>query len=195
MHLVAPDIAMPVALHYVLHRTHRAASILIGDGPGVVPSADGSLIRKIVYSGFWRAIVRANGIRTFLATAIQVGYLHYSPTAEELRDYIASYAGRVNQILAYFASYPEGFKTIQNVEDIPVPVQVFWGDTDAFLGCENAHHLHERLPDSELRIFNQCGHFSYQDKPEEFAEMVRNWIHARSPAGASSSPGAIQHRG
>ena len=58
------------------------------------------------------------------ATAIQVGYLHYSPTAEELRDYIASYAGRVNQILAYFASYPEGFKTIQNVEDIPVPAGV-----------------------------------------------------------------------
>ena len=38
IHIVAPDIAMPVALHYVIHRDHKAASILLGDGPGILPS-------------------------------------------------------------------------------------------------------------------------------------------------------------
>ena len=45
-HIVAPDVAMPVALHYVMHRDHKAKSLLIGDGPGILPSLDGSLIKK-----------------------------------------------------------------------------------------------------------------------------------------------------
>ena len=47
VHIVAPDVAMPVALHYALHREHRAASLLIGDGPGVLPSCDGSLCGRL----------------------------------------------------------------------------------------------------------------------------------------------------
>ena len=43
IHIVAPDVAMPVALHYVIHRDHKAKSIAIGDGPGILPSDDGSL--------------------------------------------------------------------------------------------------------------------------------------------------------
>ena len=177
VHIVAPDVAMPVAMHYVMFRAHRAKSILIGDGPGVLPSQDGSLIRKIAGSGFWRAIVRANGARTFLATATQVGYLHYRMTAAELEDYISSYQGRIGQVVAYFASYQEGLKELDSkIDQLDLPVQVFWGDTDAFLSCENARLLHQRLPNSRLTIFERCGHFCYQDKAEEFTQMVRDWM-------------------
>ena len=178
VHIVAPDIAMPVAMHYVMHRAHAARSILIGDGPGVLPSADGSLVRKIVGSAFWRLMVRANGARTFLATATQVGYLHYQMSVAELQDYVDAYVGRVDQLVAYFASYPEGLKTVDpHIDGLQLPVQVFWGDQDAFLGCENARLLHQRLPRSRLTIFENCGHFCYQDKSEEFTQMVRTWVH------------------
>ena len=56
-------------------------------------------------------------------------------------------------------------------------MHVFWGDTDAFLGSDNARLLHRRLPNSRLTIFENCGHFCYQDKPEEFTQMLRAWIH------------------
>lgn len=178
VHIVAPDVAMPVALHYVMHRAHVASSILIGDGPGVLPSADGSLVRKIVGSAFWRAMVRVNGARTFLATATQIGYLHYQMGAAELRDYVDAYEGRVDQVVAYFASYPEGLKDVDpHIETLKLPVQVFWGDQDAFLGSENARLLAQRLPHSRLTIFENCGHFCYQDKSEAFSEMVKEWIY------------------
>lgn len=178
VHIVAPDIAMPVAMHYVMHRAHKARSILIGDGPGVLPSADGSLVRKIVGHGFWRAMVRVNGARTFLASATQVGYLHYRPSAEELADYVNAYAGRIDQVVAYFAGYPEGLKTIDpHIDTLNLPVQVFWGELDAFLAKDNAELLHRRLPRSHLTVFEHCGHFCYQDKPEAFTQMVRDWIH------------------
>ena len=177
VHIVAPDIAMPVALHYVIHRDHRARSILIGDGPGVLPSADGSLVRKIVGSAFWRAMVRANGARTFLATATQVGYLHYQMGAAELRDYVASYEGRIDQVVAWFAHYPDGLRSIDpHLDGLDLPVQVFWGELDAFLGSDNARLLHKRLPRSRLNVFEDCGHFCYQDQADAFAEMVRGWL-------------------
>ena len=63
VHVVAPDIAMPVALHYVIHRKHKVKSLMVGDGPAILPSADGSFIRRIVGSGFWRSLVRLNGVK------------------------------------------------------------------------------------------------------------------------------------
>ncbi len=177
IHIVAPDIAMPVAMHYVMNRAHRAKSLLVGDGPGVLPSADGSLIRKIVGSGFWRTMVRLNGAKTFIAGAFQLGYLHYRPNRAEVEDYVASYYGRIGQITNYFKRYPEGCKHLtENIDSLNVPVQVFWADEDAFLGVDNARLLHSKLPDSAVHIFENCGHFCYQDKSGEFADMIANWI-------------------
>jgi len=177
VHIVAPDIAMPIAMHYAIHREHKAKNLLIGDGPGILPSADGSLIRKIVYSGFWRTMVRMNGAKTFLAGALQLGYLHYRPTKNELDDYVSSYQGRIGQITQYFKQYPEGCQDLTaNIKNLEVPVQVFWADEDAFLKVENAHQLHDCLSNSTLHVFKNCGHFCYQDKSTEFADMVRNWI-------------------
>lgn len=177
VHIVAPDVAMPVAMHYVMNRDHKAKSLLVGDGPGILPSSDGSLIRKIVGSGFWRTLVRLNGAKTFIAGAFQRGYLHYSPKQAEIEDFVASYSGRIGQITNYFKQYPEGCKDLtDNIASLDVPVQVFWADQDAFLGVENARLLHSKLPDSKMHIFENCGHFCYQDKNGEFADMIEDWI-------------------
>jgi len=177
IHIVAPDIAMPVALHYVIHRDHKAASILVGDGPGILPSDNGSLVTKIIHSGFWRSMVKMTGARAFIAGAIQLGYLHYSPSAEEVADYVASYSGRIGQVCSWFKHYPEGSKAIDpHLDTLDVPVHVFWGVQDAFLTTDNAERLHKRLPKSALTIFENCGHFCYQDKGEEFTQLVQNWI-------------------
>ncbi len=177
VHVVAPDIAMPVALHYAIHRKHKVKSLLVGDGPGILPSADGSLIRKIVGSGFWRTMVRLNGVRTFIAGATQLGYLHYSPTRDEIEDYVQSYAGRIGQVTAFFKQYTEGRSELTNkIKSLELPVQVFWGDEDAFLKVENAHQLHSMLPNSALHIFENCGHFSYQEQSSAFAKMIQDWV-------------------
>lgn len=177
IHIVAPDVAMPVALHYVIHRNHKAKSIAIGDGPGILPSADGSLIRKVVGYGFWRTLVNVTGMSTFIAGATYLGYLHYSPKAAEVRDYVESYAGRASQVTSWFKTYPEDTKEIDTgLDTLDVPVQVFWGDQDAFLTTENAERLHARIPKSALTIFENCGHFCYQDKSDEFGDMLAAWV-------------------
>ena len=177
VHIVAPDIAMPVALHYAIHRGENVKSLLVGDGPGLLPSSDGSLIRKIVGSGFWRTLVKLNGAKTFIAGAMKLGYLHYSPKQKEIEDYIASYAGRIGQVTEFFKYYPEGCQDLtENIQKLTVPVKVFWGDEDGFLNVENAYHLKTQLPNGSLHIFENCGHFCYQDKSSEFAQMIQKWV-------------------
>ncbi len=177
IHIVAPDVGMPVALHYVLHRDHKAKSILIGAGPSVQPSKDGSLVRKLIGSAFWRLVFTMTGAPAFISGANQLGYLKHSPSTAEVADYVASYSGRIRPVTKWFNGYPEGCKDIDpHLATLNVPVHVLWGEHDAFLTADNAERLHARLPKSALTIFKDSGHFFYQDKSAEFTDLVRTWV-------------------
>jgi pimeloyl-ACP methyl ester carboxylesterase len=177
MHIVGPDVGMAAALHYAIHRDHEAASLIIGDGPGILPTANGSIINKAVNSGFWRMMFRITGARAFVEGAVRLALVNYSPSAEEVADYVASYDGRIGPITHWFATYPENLATVDpHLAELDLPVKVFWGDLDQFLLVDNAHRLNQRLKRSELQVFENCGHFSYQDKADEFAQMVIDWV-------------------
>jgi len=177
LHIVAPDVGMPVALHYVLHRDHKAKSILLGAGPSVQPSADGSLVKKMIYSKFWRLVFTFTGAPAFIAGANHLGYLNYRPSAEEVSDYVSSYSGRIGQVTKWFKGYPDGCKEIDpHLNNINIPVHILWGDQDAFLKADNAEQLHTRLHNSNLTIFKDCGHFFYQDKCSEFTTLLKSWV-------------------
>jgi pimeloyl-ACP methyl ester carboxylesterase len=180
IHLVGPDVGMPAALHYAIHQDHEAASLIIVDGPGILPTANGSIINKAVNSGFWRMMFRITGARAFVDGAVRLALVNYSPSAEEVADYVASYDGRIGPITHWFATYPENLATVDpHLANLDLPVKVFWGDLDQFLVVDNAYRLNQRLKRSELQVLENCGHFSYQDKADEFAELILTWVGGR----------------
>ena len=177
VHIVGPDVGMATALHYAIHRNHNIASLIIGDGPGILPSANGSIINKAVDSAFWRMMFRLTGAQAFVEGAYQLACVNYVPNTAEVADYVSSYDGRIGPITHWFATYPENLATVDpHLAELDLPVQIFWGDLDMFLLTDNATRLHQRLKRSQLCIFENCGHFSYQDKADEFAKMVLAWV-------------------
>jgi pimeloyl-ACP methyl ester carboxylesterase len=177
LHIIGPDVGMPVALHYAIHREHRATSLIVGDGPCVLPTANGSIIDKAVNSAFWLIIFRIAGAGAFVEGANRLAYVNYTPSNAEVADYVASYRGRIGPITEWFRRYPENLATIDpHLAELDLPVQLFWGDLDQFLLLDTATRVDARLRRSRLTVFEHCGHFSYQDKAQEFAEMVRSWI-------------------
>jgi pimeloyl-ACP methyl ester carboxylesterase len=177
VHIIGPDIGMSAALHYVIHSDHKVASLIIGDGPGIDPSSNGSVIDKMVTSGFWRMVFRIAGSSAFVAAGNALCYVNYSPSFEEVADYVASYADRIGPVTQWFAKYPESLKTVDPyLADIDLPVKVFWGDMDQLLFVDNGERLHARLKRSDLTVFEHCGHYAYQDKTDEFAQMVLDWV-------------------
>ena len=177
VHIVGPDIGMAAALHYVIHSEHKAASLIIGDGPGIAPSNNGGVIDKMVNSAFWRMVFQVAGAEAFVAAGNALCYVNYAPSYAEVADYVASYAGRIRPVTQWFADYPESLASVAPyLADIDLPVKVFWGDLDQLLFVDNGERLHKRLKRSEFTVFQRCGHFSYQDKADEFAQMVLDWV-------------------
>ena len=177
VHLVGPDVGMPVALHYVIHHDHAAQSLIVGDGPGVLPGSYGSIIEKVVESHIWRLIFRLAGSQAFVEGAYQLGCLNYVPSTAEVADYVASYDGRIGAVTHWFKTYAENIATVDpHLAALDLPVQIFWGDQDLFLLVDQASHLHQRLKRSQLCVFEHCGHFSYQDNADDFANLILTWI-------------------
>ena len=57
-----------------------------------------------------------------------------------------------------------------------LPVQIIWGEKDAWQVVEWAHKLHAAIPDSQLHIVPECGHFAMEDKPEKINELVTAFL-------------------
>jgi pimeloyl-ACP methyl ester carboxylesterase len=56
------------------------------------------------------------------------------------------------------------------------PVRIIWGERDAWLDPAFARRLQELLPDSDLRMIPEAGHFSMEDSPDEVAQILAEFF-------------------
>jgi pimeloyl-ACP methyl ester carboxylesterase len=176
-HLVAPDVAMPSALSYAGNHKNKIRSIMIGDGPAVFPSSNPSIMKKMVGSNFWRFTFVIAGSGALVESAKNICNVKYVPNKYEVSDFKKSYKGKVANAMKWFKGYTNDMPTIDALlSEIQTPTKIFWGEHDAILFKENGIKLHKRMPNSDLEIFENCGHFVYQDDYLRFAKMVRDWV-------------------
>ena len=176
-HLVAPDVGMASALSYVINHKNHIRSLMIGDGPAALPTSEPSIMKKMVHSGFWRTLFIIAGSGALIESAKNLGNVQYVPNKYELSDYKKSHKGKVANSMKWFKKYPEALKAIdQNLKNIKLPTKIFWGEHEAILHKENGINLDKRLPNSELEIFENCGHFVYQDDYQRFTRLIQTWV-------------------
>jgi haloalkane dehalogenase len=65
------------------------------------------------------------------------------------------------------------------VAALQVPALVLWGAKDRFAGVKMAHRFHDELPGSELRVFDDAGHFVWEDEPEATARALIDFLARR----------------
>jgi pimeloyl-ACP methyl ester carboxylesterase len=63
-----------------------------------------------------------------------------------------------------------------------VPSMIIWGDGDRIIPVEHAHRAKEMLPGSRLEIFDDAGHFPFNDHPDRFVDVMRDFIDSTEPA-------------
>lgn len=68
-----------------------------------------------------------------------------------------------------------------------MPVQILWGENDAWQVVEWAHKLHTAIPESALHLIPECGHFAMEDQPEEVARKLISFIDGNT-SNKSSDP-------
>jgi haloalkane dehalogenase len=91
-------------------------------------------------------------------------------TDDALDEYWKAFADDSRR-MAQLELYRSGdFEKFAPYEAIPgqmgVPALVMWGEQDRFAGVKMAHRFHDEIPGSELALFEDAGHFVWEDEPE-----------------------------
>jgi pimeloyl-ACP methyl ester carboxylesterase len=63
-----------------------------------------------------------------------------------------------------------------NLGNIAAPTLIIWGKQDRILPVAHAYVAREKIPNSELHIFDPCGHIPEFECPEEFNALVLEFL-------------------
>jgi pimeloyl-ACP methyl ester carboxylesterase len=58
------------------------------------------------------------------------------------------------------------------------PVRIIWGEKDAWLDPAFARRLHDLLPESDLKLIPEAGHFVMEDSPDQVARALEEFFRA-----------------
>jgi len=65
---------------------------------------------------------------------------------------------------------------LNDLPNIKLPVLLIWGKQDSVTPPDVAEDFDRYLPNSTLFWLDKCGHAPMMEKPEEFNEIVGNWL-------------------
>ncbi len=65
-----------------------------------------------------------------------------------------------------------GYDILDRLERISVPTQLVWGRDDLVVPAADAPGYDERIPDSELVVFDDCGHVPMAERPLRFNRLL-----------------------
>ena len=64
----------------------------------------------------------------------------------------------------------------KDLPNMTTPTCIIWGKNDTVTPPEVAEEFNELLPDSELFWIDKCGHAAMMEHPDEFNEILNNWL-------------------
>lgn len=62
------------------------------------------------------------------------------------------------------------------LESTRVPVQIVWGEEDAWLDPSQGHRLQEKIPGSRLELVPKAGHFIQEDAPQRVVKILMGFF-------------------
>jgi haloalkane dehalogenase len=67
------------------------------------------------------------------------------------------------------------------LSELGLPGLIVWGGQDRFATVAMAERFHDEIPDSELKLFDDAGHFLWDDEPRAAAEALVDFLGRRVP--------------
>lgn len=69
------------------------------------------------------------------------------------------------------------YATAQRLAALDMPVLILTGDTDRLVPPQHAQQFHDAIPGSQLITFESTGHIPQEEKPDESAMAVQEFLH------------------
>jgi haloalkane dehalogenase len=105
---------------------------------------------------------------------------------DSLREYWKGFVDE-DRRLAQLELYRSGdFEKLEPYEGcvaaLGVPALIMWGSQDRFASVKMAHRFVSELADAELVVLEDCGHFIWDDAPEQTARALVEFLRRRCVA-------------
>jgi pimeloyl-ACP methyl ester carboxylesterase len=174
-HLFGPDVGTSAALFVAGQSPGRVRSVIVGSGASSFPLQISGALKDLVEAPDL-APIAALDPRDIVAGSLDL-LEKYELSPEAREDYLSSYEGdRFAESCRYVRSYDTELPVLGDLlPKIQTPVLVLGGDHDPYVPPVNAEYLHERLPNSELHMFD-AGHYFWEDAGDEFAALASAWV-------------------
>ena len=173
VHAIGPDVGTSALLFAASQRPDMFESLVVGSG-GTDVARTGSL-KDIISAASTASFETLDGgdyAVTVLDTRAQ-----RQPAPFVLNDYRQSYAGgRLVEAITYIRAYATYLPVLQAaLPNIVMPVLSIWGAHDPIVLPESAEILDQALPQTRSVVLDS-GHFIWHDHPEDYAQIVLDWI-------------------
>jgi pimeloyl-ACP methyl ester carboxylesterase len=173
-HVIGPCAGTAAALFAAARYPGRLRSLVVGGGAAAVPIQLCQRLKAWIEAPDLDEL-RGIDPRQFIAAALAGIQRHVLPDGIR-EDYHASYQGsRLAESMRYPRSYPAELPVLRDLlPGIQAPVLIIAGAADTWVPPVNARFLHDRLPNSTLKIID-AGHFTWEDAADEYAALVARW--------------------
>jgi len=173
-HVIGPDVGTAASLFAAARHPGRLRSLVVGSGGAAIPLALGGVLNDWVTAPDLDRF-RVIDPRKIVAGAL-AGIVFYQLPDSVREDYLSSYEGdRMVESMRYVRAYTGELPVLRDLlGQTQTPVQIIAGGRDWAVPPVNGYFLDDRLPHSKLDILN-AGHFTWEDAPNDYAELVINW--------------------
>ncbi|MDJ0611618.1 MAG: alpha/beta hydrolase [Kiloniellales bacterium] len=117
--------------------------------------------------------------RAWLLSAVEQKEAFESGPLESYLDLISGPIGQASlfqhQVAHYDHRHTSGISG-RLAELSALPVQILWGENDAWQVVDWARRLHAAIPGSVLHVLPRCGHFAMEDQPERISELLVSFM-------------------
>ncbi len=188
IHLMGHSWGGIVAMHYAVNYPQNLSSLILCNSMPASPDFDEQLGKN-----FQQTFERQNmedleplqkkidaGNRDI---AVQERYvqLHFRPSFYDTSDVnklqlnLSDSFFKTEELLPYLASHEEPRSLIPELKSVHVPALIIRGEIEV-IPVESDRKLEEILKNGKLISIDKAGHFPFVEKPEEFRELIINFV-------------------
>lgn len=105
-------------------------------------------------------------------------------TKEEHRIYTAAFeAGGFAGPINWYRNWSHNWSSTADVEQtVEVPTLFIGAEDDVIISPAQIEAMKPHVPDLEIQMIENCGHWTQQEKPEQVNEIILDWLGRRYPA-------------
>ena len=116
------------------------------------------------------------GLENVRAMTLKTLYKSELVTEELVRERHEMSSGPRFEAILRRREAPAPKPLLEELSGLRMRTLILWGNNDQGAAVERAFLLFQLLPDAELHVFNQCGHWVQWDQAERFNELVSDFL-------------------